>query len=481
MRYCGESLSNNNVPHDWLEQLRIIIHTLNSHHLFHNDLHIGNFILDENGKIYIIDFTWMDVVEGFPFININIDCFNQNVSSMDIGNFITDNIMSIKRLRYNEEVMNERLFSYKEQLNICNFHRNPEIFTVIIWDGYQDKEKTDDYLKEHLPIHFTILTKQLVTLTDDAQINLISSIYSNQVNRVVNDTIYLIILKDYIPLYENCKSTSCIQVLNKNMYTIKKDLRKLLGGTEEAYLKVHTSYNMEESLMVLTPLCLENMIPRISFKDMKHFFDTLNKNDKLVYIVQRSWDELSDMNNFRDGKDIDILTNDYYMFKNITGARSNNRELMRENDDGFYIQNNVIINNEIVNVDIRYIGDNYLHEEWQYNMLQNREAYYVGNIKIYIPNNKDILYSLLYNIYIQKNMSPSCEKHYQTIQNLLNTERLNEFNNINDYMNQPLGGLLDLYIFLIGHYDIIPKPKDICVGYNINKFSELENIIKEKT
>ena len=45
---------------------------------------------------------------------------------------------------------------------------------------------------------------------------------------------------------------------------------------------------------------------------------------------------------------------------------------MRENDNGFYIQNNVLIGGIKVAIDIRYIGDDYNNNKWQtYNSVVN--------------------------------------------------------------------------------------------------------------
>jgi len=380
---------------------------------------------------------------------------------------MNNNLVNHKRKEY-INLYNSEKHIFKEHLSICNNHRNPEIFSIIIWNGLLDKEKTDNYLLD-LSLNFTIIKKQILTLSKEKQLSLMKSIYftekENQ-NRIINNTIYLIVLKDYTPIYHKLKATTCIQVLNKNMYTIKKQLRILLGNSEKAYNKVHTSYNVEETLLVLKPLGYENLLPRIHFKSLKHFFDTLNSYDKLQYVVQRSWDNLITLDNFKNGEDIDILTNDYYFFKNITTARSNNSYYMRENDDGFYIQNHVMIQNQLVNIDIRYIGDNYLNEKWEFNILKNRKMHKINDIRCYIPKDDDILYSLLYNILIQKHNNSSTKKYYPTISKLLPQEKLREFQSVENYIFQKKGALSDLKDFLIRkQYTTLIKPKDIHVGF----------------
>ena len=474
MSYSGEVINDSNIPDNWKEQLISSLSILNKLNIYHNDLYLEN-ILVNNDKIYFIDFTYCDYDEQYPFINIDLNVL-PNLDVKLLYSYLLNDIYNKRRLDYINLYAAE-VRSYKEHLSICNYHRQPELFSIIIWDGLLDKDKTENYLL-NLPLNFTIIKKQLLQLSKETQLSLMKSLYFTEEeknNRIINSTIYLIVLKDYTPIYQNIKATSCIQVLNKNMYTIKKELRKLLGNSENAFNKVHTSYNVEETLLALRPLGYNNLLPRKHFLNLKHFFDTLNTYDKLQYVVQRSWDDLVTLDNFKKGEDIDILTNDYYFFKNITTARSNNSHYMRENDDGFYIQSNVMIQNQLVNIDIRYVGDNYLNEKWEYNILKNRKMYQINDITCYIPKDEDILYSLIYNILIQKHKNPSIKKHYPTISKLLKREKLQEFQSIENYILQKEGALTDLRNFLIREqYTHLLKPKDIHVGFYTEKIIDLE-------
>ena len=88
--------------------------------------------------------------------------------------------------------MNQKInmTNYSEELNSCNYHREPEFFTIIIWDGIFDMDKTNDYLST-LNYNFTIVFKKLIVLKKDQQSLLMNSIYfSDKVNRVVKKTIY---------------------------------------------------------------------------------------------------------------------------------------------------------------------------------------------------------------------------------------------------------------------------------------------------
>ena len=106
---------------------------------------------------------------------------------------------------------------------------------------------------------------------------------------------------------------------------------------------------------------------------------------------------------------------------------------MRERDNGFHIQSNINIGKIEIPFDIRFIGDNYVDSKWEYEMLNRRIKYKLNNnIIIYIPNIEDEIYSLLYNIIIQK-PNPSKSKHIPRIQELLIKSGKKEFNFNNLY------------------------------------------------
>lgn len=70
MSYCGESITEKNIPSNWKEQLRIIIKTLNDNNIYHNDMWQYNFVV-KNNIIHLIDFGYSKKNEDYPFINIS--------------------------------------------------------------------------------------------------------------------------------------------------------------------------------------------------------------------------------------------------------------------------------------------------------------------------------------------------------------------------------------------------------------------------
>ena len=285
-------------------------------------------------------------------------------------------------------------------------------------------------------------------------------------NRVINNTIYLVVIKDLNPIYTFERATKCWQVLNKNMKIIKEELRIHIGGNKNKYGVIHTSYNVEETLLVLKPLKLDNHVPRKKFTDFKDFFDVLNKDKYLKYLVQRSYHELEQTpKQYGPKKDVDILVNDYYYFKSITGARFDTKYIkeMRENDNGPKVLNKINIDNCEIRFDIRFIGDNFVDSNWERNMINNKiEHKLKNNIKIYIPSIEDELYSLIYNILIQK-PNPTKNKHIPQVLNLakkINVQNI-DFNNIKNIFN-----ILKSFMNK-NNYEFL-KPHDTSLQFNIN-------------
>ena len=119
---------------------------------------------------------------------------------------------------------------------------------------------------------------------------------------------------------------------------------------------------------------------------------------KLKYVVLR--DQTS------ENDDIDILVNNYFLFKRISDCHSykfKNLNLISNSgdpveDNGIKVSNYIKIKNKIIKLDVRFIGDGYFDINWQKKILNNRK-YHLG---YYIPNHENFIYSLLYHIVYHK-------------------------------------------------------------------------------
>lgn len=352
-----------------------------------------------------------------------------------------------------------------EELDIVNGHRPKEIHTIISWNGIANHLKVNEYIKNFPVENLKVLFNNIIRLNRYYEDRIAKKIYnSNKAkSKAVNGCIQLLIIEDSKPIYSLEKSTTCWQVLNKNMKIIKEDMRAKIGGSIKNTRSIHTSYNTEEALLVLESFNLTHFIKRPVFKDVKELFDMLNNAINLKYVIQRGFHEIEyGASYYNKNKDIDILVNDYYYFKALTGARSSNKKHMRECDNGYNVRSVINVNGIEIPFDIRYLGDNYVDSNWERDILNRRVEYNLNNgIMINIPNTSDELYSLIYHIIIQKK-NPSYSKHIPRVQMLSQYiyRRTLDFRKIKDIK-------IFLNKFMKENKYSYKRPHDINVGFLI--------------
>ena len=109
-----------------------------------------------------------------------------------------------------------------EELDLINGNRPSEIHSIIFWNGNKYYDIAQKYVKQHLPKYMKIVYDKKIILSKNDNYKLTRSIYSEKaVSRVINNCIYLIIIKDESPIYSYEKA-SVYQVLNKKYENIKR-------------------------------------------------------------------------------------------------------------------------------------------------------------------------------------------------------------------------------------------------------------------
>lgn len=346
-----------------------------------------------------------------------------------------------------------------EELNLINNNRLPEIHTIIIWNGKIDSKE----IKKKLNLcnisaeKFNILFNKVIFLNKKEQIKLINSIYiKNEIklNKIMNNSIRLIIIKDLNPIYSFTSSTTCMQVLNNNMKVIKNKLRQLIGGNNLNFRSVHTSYNVEESLLVLEPLKLNKFVFREKFQNLNHFFYKINNDKYLKYVILFDYNIINKKSELlKNNINIKFLVNDYYYFKSLVGARSTDKINMRENDNGYNINNMIIIDDKPININIRFIGDNYFDNIWQKNILNSARIINLNKYKIKVTNNYNQYFTLLYHLIIHKNFIYNKKTDYiknriikKPFNKMLLITKLKDFINKKKYkIEKPLDKFVNFY------------------------------------
>ncbi len=128
-----------------------------------------------------------------------------------------------------------------------------------------------------------------------------------------------------------------------------------------------------------------------NWKSLNEFFNVLNKN--VEYVVLRNYEEFIEGEFNVSHPDIDILCRDsreLIMIAESTTRTSNSKDLIHQQ---------IMIDEKIVALDVRHVGDGYYDDLWEENMLKKRV---VINDFCYVLDEENYFYSLLYHALVQK-------------------------------------------------------------------------------
>lgn len=130
-----------------------------------------------------------------------------------------------------------------------------------------------------------------------------------------------------------------------------------------------------------------------NWESLQSFFSTLNNNAE--YLVLRNYEVFFEGKLFNDKHpDIDILCHAPQQI--IPYAKS----VGRTKDKNDFTHQQVMINDKVVDLDIRFVGDGYYDKLWEIDMLKQRKKHLDF---CYVMDDENYFYSLLYHALIQKN------------------------------------------------------------------------------
>jgi|SRR5690554_1882020 len=227
---------------------------------------------------------------------------------------------------------------------------------------------------------------------------------SNHAKKIGDTTFILFIIKDNTPQYSYAMSVSKkIELSNLNVVRVKYQMRDLIEKDTGAKYGVHSTNNIYEFFYQVPLLLGVDLFEKIldnkkieekfiekdlegagGWSNYHYLFKLLNVASN--YLVQRGFETLPFEN---EEKDIDFLTDNYQRLASLLGAY---QEPLKP------YKGNVLVNNEKIDVDIRFVGDKYYDASWQKNMLEERKL----NNGVYIPREDDYFFSLLYHCKVQK-------------------------------------------------------------------------------
>ncbi|GMH76115.1 hypothetical protein TrST_g9454 [Triparma strigata] len=171
-------------------------------------------------------------------------------------------------------------------------------------------------------------------------------------------------------------------------------------------IRISPGHNWEDSCEILKAARKDDSpltSARPDFQTFTSLFDALNSSPGFTYVVQRSKEEDWEKANFL--KDIDVVVNDFYLFKSLTGGRSVNRVISVEMGQNGVQQMVKVMGNEKA-FDVRFFGDDFIDERWERDILTRRilDEHCGGEGKAkcscYIPSLEDqLVYELYYVTY----------------------------------------------------------------------------------
>ena len=372
----GEKISIKNKPLNWQKQLKLIIKYLKKNNCIHADIKPANLLV-KNRKLKLIDFS-------------------QSMKFSDLKNIFPKN-----RIFYDDYSINRINLSINKNLIYSN-----DLRVLIVWEPKNQKEVESKIKKnKNLSIIDKIKIKKnfYINISKD-RIYWIDQFYNKKISKgtkKLKKDIYVYVIKSIKPIYKLNKMIFDKEhrIVDDRLFAFKK-----IRNNKTSF--IHISDNFEEAKRNAIFLSRsKNDFPSKYFFDTQKVFESkkdlfkhLNENKKLKYVVLR--DQVSDKD------DIDILVNNYYLFKRISDCHSyklKNLNFISNSgdpidDNGFKVSNYIKIKNKIIKVDVRFTGDGYFDSNWQKTILRDR----VFQNSYYFPNKNDLFFSILYHIVYHK-------------------------------------------------------------------------------
>ena len=392
MTDCGEPISRSNIPPDWRAQLMSALTALDHHNCQHNDLSERE-ILVKDGKVSLVDFG--AATAKYP--NPELPEYVTRLTKSRV--FADRNIVEIIEL----------LFGHGFETS--------EPHCIVLWDATHHEEVVG-YLHERFSVLQEILFFPEGLLkkypTREAALGEFYCGRASGHGEKATRPFYVYFVMDPQPRYERRDNVfnGRQSVVNVNIFDLKQLLRKGRTGFLHGSDTLQEAFDNFEALSIYKdgpPLCYANAW-RPMFEDADAFFDRLNGCAGLDYVVMRNSEEIVDIVSGRKNGDIDLLVNDYFLFKQAAGAKGFKHKYPRWNIklgpaleyEGYKVAGHVKIGQKEVTCDIRHLGDGYFDECWQMDMLQGS----ILDGKIKVLTTESHFYALTYHALAHKQALP---------------------------------------------------------------------------
>jgi hypothetical protein len=279
----------------------------------------------------------------------------------------------------------------------------------------------------------------------------------------------LIVFKDTNPKYAFRPTARGVEQVNMNFFDLKKSFRRefntrfgihgsndeietnrdlslLLGINLQDYKKQHNKEWSGEVTKIK-----RDITGAYGWKSLEHFFYFINAVEP--YLILRNYNDLS--KDLEAIDDIDFLVTNREKFSLFSNAVKMSKGTERANYK-------ITIDGKDIDIDLRYIGDNYFDRFWQKDCMTKRVLHSKG---FYVMDNENQYFSLLYHALIHKIKIPDKYKDFSRLtSNELQTK---------------------LYEFMYEKEYCMVEPKDITLNFNKDnggdiKFSRPRRLRKKK-
>lgn len=284
-----------------------------------------------------------------------------------------------------------------------------EIHLFIIWEKARNCSKK---ILEDIENNFKILNIYDISWSQEKFSENMSRFYgqklpknSHKEKHCGRGNFLLIIVEDEKPEYKFRETSRGKEKVNINMFDAKQKYREWTGGGH----KIHGTNSVDETkhdIILLLDVSLEDYLKNYQknqeiiflkkdlfgskcWKNLEEIFYFLNET--IQYVVLRNFENLPKEIDFSIHGDIDILCDNYENMKFLL----NSKEVYKKK---YRVMNLVNISDKMLQMDFRYLGDNYYCFEFEKEILDTREKFN----GFYIPSKEMLFISLLYHANIHK-------------------------------------------------------------------------------
>ena len=276
---------------------------------------------------------------------------------------------------------------------------NSEYYLIILWERCNINPQT---VKEKVKSFNMAVELTEGKLEKNYQLQFIKQLYfksitnfDEKIKRVGCNKIHIGIIKDEKPSYSLTPTTRGFQLINKNIFQLKRELRELSSVSDGVHIS-DTREESEHNIFLAFSIEYDQInLEKLQFKPKKistlgDAFSLLNISTK--YVVQRNFDEVFDRNNADHG-DIDLLVEDTESIARLIGAIRATTDPLRKLYKLTFEQNDVLI-------DLRDVRENYYDATWCNEILNSRV--FDKTYKFFTPNLSNHIYMISYHALIHK-------------------------------------------------------------------------------